>query len=288
VYQPHTSAGRIPTDTGYRAFVDDVFGAEQMPAGLSDEEARCVRSTFEDLERELDDVLRETAAVLSNLTSYVAVVAAPALARAHIRRASLVGLGPKRALVVVVTDSGQVADRAVEFAAPVAPEALARVEGAIGQSIEGRYGDEVADVRRALDGAGGSDVDLARTVLDAVIDCLAEADCDRVLTGGASALLSHPEFADPHAMRPMLGLLEDGLAMLRVFSECMRSPSVEVRIGHENSVGALGHASFVASRYGDGDRGGIVGVIGPTRMDYRRAVGAVRTVSDALTDAIDS
>jgi heat-inducible transcriptional repressor len=121
-----------------------------------------------------------------------------------------------------------------------------------------------------------------------VLDCLAEADEDRVLTGGVAALLAHPEFNDPGVVRPLVGLLEDGLSMLKVLSDVMRSPEIEIRIGHENPVGALEHASFVAARYGEGDAGGIVGVIGPTRMDYRRAISAVRTVSDSLSDVLES
>lgn len=134
----------------------------------------------------------------------------------------------------------------------------------------------------------GAEALIALRALDEVLDCLAEADQDRVLTGGVAALLAHPEFSDPGVVRPLVGLLEDGITLLRVLSDLMRSPDVEVRIGHENPVGALEHASFVAARYGEGDSGGIVGVIGPTRMDYRRAMGAVRTISDALSGALES
>ena len=116
----------------------------------------------------------------------------------------------------------------------------------------------------------------------------AEADEDRVLTGGVSALLAHPEFSDPAAVRPLVGLLEDGFSLLSVLTEVMRTTGVAVRIGRENSTAALEHTSFVAARYGEGDSGGIIGVIGPTRMDYRRAMSAVRTVSDALTGVLES
>lgn len=286
VFQPHTSAGRIPTDSGYRAYVDDVMAAG--PAGLAITEAEGVRRYYAEMEHELTDLLRETSALLSRLTSYVAVVAAPTLRRARIRRVTLVPMGAQRALVVVVTDSGQVANRTIEFAADVSAEDLASVEGYLSRALDGAVGEEAERVRGEMDAMSGREAAVAVRVLEVVLDCLAEADEDRVLTGGVSALLAHPEFADPGAVRPLVGLLEDGMAMLKVLSDVMRTPDVEVRIGRENPTIELEHASFVAARYGEGDSGGIIGVIGPTRMDYRRAVSAVRTISETLTGVLES
>lgn len=285
VYQPHVSAGRIPTESGYRAYVDEVVGAE--PPDLSATEVDAVRRYYASLERELDDILRDTSALLSRLTSYVAVVAAPALRRARIRRVTLVPLAGRRVLVVVVTDSGQVANRTVELEAEVASSALASAEEFLNRVLDGAIGEEALFVKRSMEGAGGEAAVAARA-LEEVLDCLAEEDEDRVVTGGVAALFAHPEFTDPDVVQPLVGLLEDGIAMLRVLSGIMRSESVEVRIGHENPVQALEHASFVAARYGHGTTGGVVGVIGPTRMDYRRAMAAVRTVSDALSEALGS
>lgn len=286
LFQPHTSAGRIPTDSGYRAYVDDVVAEGATALTLS--EADGVRKYYAEMEHELTDLLRETSALLSRLTSYVAVVAAPTLRRARIRRVTLVPLGVRRGLVVVVTDSGQVANRAIEFEHDVAPETLSRVEAFLSQTLDGALGDVAEQVRMRVDAIPGPEAGVALRVLEVVLDCLAEADEDRVLTGGVSALLAHPEFADPTAVRPLVGLLEDGMSMLRVLSNVMRTSDVEVRIGRENPASALEHASFVAARYGDGDTGGIIGVIGPTRMDYRRAMAAVRTISETLTGALES
>jgi heat-inducible transcriptional repressor len=286
VFQPHVSAGRVPTDTGYRAYVDDIVAPGSGALEVS--EADGVRRFYAEAEHELTDILRETSVLLSRLTSYVAVVAAPTLRRARIVRVTLVSLGPRRASVVVVTDSGQVANRTIEFAEDVPADTLTSVEAYLGRTLSGAIGDGAADLRVAIDGVPGHEAAIALRALDVVLDCLAEADEDRVLTGGVSALLSHPEFNDPGMVRPLVGLLEDGLSMLKVLSDVMRAPAVEIRIGHENPVGALEHASFVAARYGQGDSGGIVGVIGPTRMDYRRAISTVRSVSDSLSDVLGS
>lgn len=286
VFQPHTSAGRIPTDSGYRAYVNDVVA--EGTSGLAAGETEAVQRYYGAMEHEITDLLRETSALLSRLTSYVAVVAAPTLRRARIRRVTLVPMGVRRALVVVVTDSGQVANQTIDFPGDVQPDALAAVERFLSQTLEGAVGDGAEQARLEADAANGVEASIAVRVLDVVLDCLAEADEDRILTGGVSALLAHPEFSDPNAVRPLVGLLEDGMAMLRVLSGVMRSPELEVRIGRENPAIALEHASFVAARYGEGDSGGIIGVIGPTRMDYRRAMSAVRTISETLTGVLES
>jgi heat-inducible transcriptional repressor len=256
--------------------------------GLVASEAEGVRCFYAEAEHELSDILRETSALLSQLTSYVAVVAAPTLRRARIRRVTVVPLGIRRAMAVVVTDSGQVANQTIEFGHDVSAAVLTSVEAYLSRTLDGAVGDDAETVRRTIEGVPGHEAGVALKTLDVVLACLAEADQDRVLTGGVSALLGHPEFSDPAAVRPLVGLLEDSLSMLKVLSDVMRTPDVDVRIGHENPATALEHASFIATRYGEGDAGGIIGVIGPTRMDYRRTMAAVRTVSDALTDVLES
>jgi heat-inducible transcriptional repressor len=285
VAQPHVSAGRVPTDRGYRTFVDDV--RQRMDVlGLTCAEVERIHRMYETLELEMDDVLRETSVLLSRFTNYVAIVAAPALRRARLKRISVVPLADRRALVVVVTDSGQVANRMLELAEPVAEVVLSEVERYLTAVLEDKIGEQVIDVREGA--CAGSDT-FARTtieVLDAVADCLREADDDRIVTGGVAALLSQPEFADPHVARPVVEVLEDGITMLRLLTEAMREPDVTVRIGHENPIEALGSVSVVLSPYGRRGALGIVGVIGPTRMDYPRAMCTVRTVAHTLTDIL--
>lgn len=283
--QPHVSAGRVPTDIGYRAFVDDVH--ERIGAlGLSAEEVGSIHTAYDALERELPDVMRETSLLLSRFTNYVAVVAAPALRRARIRRVSVVPLAERRALVVVVTDSGQVANRTLDLHVSADDTMLAEVERYLTAILEDKVGDQVVGIRDDASAAGDVFALITLQVLDEVVDCLKEADEDRVVTGGVAALLSQPELADPGVARPVVALLEDGLTMLKVLSDVMQSGGVAVRIGHENPWDALGSMSIVASPYGGSDRKGVIGVIGPTRMDYPRAITTVKTVADSLTDVL--
>lgn len=284
VFQPHVSAGRIPTDAGYRVFVDGML-AEGSSEGLSPAEIEAVRDFYLRLEHEVHEAVRETSAFLSRLTDHVAIVLAPTLRRARIRRINLVWLAPRRAVTVVVTDSGQVADRAVEFDHDVSEDDLRSVEQMLNGSLDGKYGEEVREARSGVEEFTAKRAGTTARIIDEVLDCLVEADADRVVHGGVSTLLSKPEFADPRVVQPLLRLLEDGLATLEVLTDLIDSGELAVRIGHENPEG-LGGMSVVATHYEAAGCDGLVGVIGPTRMDYARAVSAVSHVADGLSEAL--
>lgn len=278
VFQPHVSAGRIPTDSGYRVFVDGVVPVHH---GLTPQESASIREHYGRLADEIDDVVRETSALLTELTDYAAVVMAPARRGARIRRVDVVPLAPCRVLVVVITDGGHVANRHVELPEEVGPADVSALERVLNETLDGTCAEaDPIPPNPALAGGAGA------RVLEAVRECLAEADRDRVRHTGTSALLGQPEFADVAAVRPLIETIEDGLAMLRVLSGAMKGAGVTVTIGSENEMAGLGHVSVVTARYGPAGSDGAVCVIGPTRMDYVRAVSAVRCVSEALTEAL--
>lgn len=281
VYQPHVSAGRIPTDSGYRAFVDGI-GERGARAGLSPAEVEAVHSCYLRYERQLSDLMRETSALLSQLTHYVAVVLAPVLERSRIKRIDLVPLGPQRALLVVITEAGRVADRTIELPSETSEDDVRAAERYLNDAFAGKPAEELRGA--AADEELATAHPAAAAALGEIIDCLAEADSEQLYRGGTSALLEQPEFADSRVVRPLLSLLEDGYAMLRVLDDAMEAPDVVVRIGRENPTEGLQHVSLVAGNYRAGGAEGIVGLIGPTRMDYERAMSAVRHVADGLTE----
>lgn len=283
VFQPHVSSGRVPTDAGYRAFVDGLLGEVEPPRVIRAEEPR---SGYLDLVTEVDDLMHQTSQVLSHLTHYVAVVLAPTISLSRIRRIDLVAMGTNRALVVLITESGQVVNRHVEFAEETSPERLAEVERALNASLDGKRACDVRPLRDAVGASLTPGDRLVAEVIDAIIACLDEADRDRVHHMGVPELAALPEFAETARLRPLLGLLEDGLAMLDTLSEVVRSSGMTVRIGSENTRSELGEMSLVVTNYGSGGTDGVVGVIGPTRMDYQRTIDAVRSVADDLSEAL--
>ncbi|MDZ4168828.1 MAG: heat-inducible transcriptional repressor HrcA [Coriobacteriia bacterium] len=283
VVQPHVSAGRMPTDIGYRSFVDDLI---ERRAGRFDTPAT---STIGHA-AEVDDLMRTTAVALTRLTDCLAVSIAPSVTVARVKRLDLLSLAPRRALFVLITESGQVVNRSIELADEAAPELLADMERALNAAVVGKRACEIRPLRAALvdaDRAGAdASVPLMGRVLDEILDALNEADRDRFFHVGVPALLAQPEFHDADRAGPLIEFLEDGIAVLEALSEALATREMTVRIGHENRRVELGNVSIVATSYSTGSSEGVVGVVGPTRMDYGRAMGAVHAVARELSQAM--
>lgn len=282
VYQPHVSSGRVPTDTGYRAFVDDLLDERVIQSGTGD---LGVRRDHLALASEVDQLMRQTSAMLSSLTHYVAVVTAPTLDLARIRRVDLLSMAARRALVVVITESGQVVNRHIDLTEEASPERLAEVERSLNAALNDKRAAEVRTLQRAVIDTAPPDTLLAE-VIASVLGCLEEADRDRLYHVGVPELLGLPEFSDVSLARPLLSMLENGLELLETLSDLIRSGGLTVSIGSENRARELGHMSVVAARYGAGDADGVVSVIGPTRMDYSRSIAAVHSVAQGLSETL--
>lgn len=276
VHQPHVSAGRIPTDSGYRSFVDELLERDDASYGVD--------TSGMHRAGELDDLMRETSAALTRFTNCLAVTVAPSVTAARVKRIDLLSMAPRRALFVLITESGQVVNRSIELSVETAPEVLTHSEHALNAALVGKRASEIRPVREAL--AVTEDAELMTRVVDEILDALEEAERDRLFHVGVPALLAQPEFHDADVARPVIEFLEDGIAVLEALSDALVDRRVTIRIGHENSRAELGNVSLIATSYGSSVADGVVGVIGPTRMDYHRAIGAVRTVADSLEDVL--
>jgi len=280
VVQPHVSAGRLPTDTGYRSFVDVL-----IESGMTLTDTEQMRSELHPRACEVDELMRETSLALTQLTNCLAVVLAPSITLARVKRVDLLSMALRRALFVLITESGQVVNRSVELPSDTVPERLAEVERSLNSALCGKRAADIRPLRGALDDAS-ADSGLVALVVDQILDALEEADRDRLYHVGVPALLAQPEFQLPGSARPLVEFLEDGIAVLETLSEALGSTDISVRIGHENRRAELGNVSIVATNYGADGADGIIGVIGPTRMDYQRAMAAVRMIADGLSEAL--
>ena len=280
VLQPHVSAGRMPTDTGYRSFVDELLEKGGTPLAGDDLSASRVSQVGE-----VDELMRETSVALTQLTSCLAVVLAPSISLSRVRRIDLLSLSPRRAVFVLITSSGQVVNRSIELATPTTPERLAEIERAMNAALDGKRASEIRPLRDAIDQGHAAD-GLVGRIADEILDALAEADRDRLYHVGVPALLAQPEFHDAERARPLIEFLEDGISVLEALSDALGTREITVRIGSENRRAELGNVSIVATNYGTGSADGVIGVIGPTRMNYPRAMAAVRAVADGLSEAL--
>ena len=252
--QPHVSAGRLPTDSGYRSFVDDLL-VSGGPAYEDDTIAPPLRHQA----GEVDELMRETSVTLTQLTNCLAVVLAPSISLARVKRIDLLSMAPQRALFVLITESGRVVNRSVELPSPALPERLAEIERSLNASLDRKRASEIRPLRAALEAASGAD-DLIALVFDEILDALDEADRDRLFHVGVPALLAQPEFQEAGRARPLIEFLEDGIAVLEALSEALGSHDLTVRIGHENRRAELGNVSIVATNYGVAGVDGVIGV----------------------------
>lgn len=283
IAQPHTSAGRVPTDVGYRAFVDEL-----LSQGLTDSDSQRCQEAANRLRRsatELDDLLERTSLALTSLTDCLSVVLAPSVLDLHIKQLSLISLTSHRALIVVVTEDGQVFNRQLEFSDEVSGDELARVQALANDIFSGK---SVHDIESKLGQSMTQAMydPLVRLVLDEVLSCVQESKVGRTHSLGMSALLSQPEFRQAQSILPVMQVLEDDTVLFQILDDTADAgegqPSVS--IGKENASNQLSGVSVVASRYGSDASAGVVAVIGPTRMDYSKVIKAVRMASAALGD----
>jgi heat-inducible transcriptional repressor len=274
IAQPHTSAGRVPTDKGYRLFVDRLASVKPLSAA----ERRAIQQ-FLDGAVDLDDVVSRTVRLLAQLTRQVAVVQYPALTRSSVRHVELLTLTPTRVMLVLITDTGRVEQRVVDCPAPVTDELLGDLRARLNSVIEGRrFTDVPAAVAELAVMFESTERAIVSTVLSVLLETLVDERDQRILLGGTANLmrLGH-DFSD--SLQAVLEALEEQVVLMRLLGE-VASPDVTVRIGHENAYEGLSSTSVVASGYGRGDEVvARLGVIGPTRMDYPGTMGAVRAVA---------
>jgi heat-inducible transcriptional repressor len=273
IAQPHTSAGRVPTDKGYRLFVDRL--AEVKP--LSPAERRAIQK-FLGSAVDLDDVVNRTVRLLAQLTRQVAVVQYPSLTRSAVRHVELLNIGPGRVMLVLITDTGRVEQRVIDCPASVSDDLLGDLRARLNAAVGGKKFTEVPTAVAQLDGTfGPADSPVVGTIVTTLLETLDEPREERIVLSGTANLtrLGH-DF--PDSLQPVLEALEEQVVLIRLLGEAA-SPDVTVRIGKENDFEGLTRTSVVASGYGRDEVVARLGVIGPTRMDYPGTMGAVRAVA---------
>jgi len=273
IVQPHTSAGRIPTDKGYRLFVDRLSGVKPFSAA----ERRAIESFLAGA-YDLDDIVMRTVRLLAQLTRQVAVVQYPSLTQSRVRHVELVPLADRRVLLVLITDTGRVEQRAVELPGRIAEDSITQLRAVLNACLDGRKLTEVVSVVAGLPERVAPDERAnAAAVFSVILETLVERHEERVVVGGA-ANLTPADFA--RGLQEVLEALEEQVVLMRLLGEVGDDPSLTVRIGAENDVQGLRSTSLVASGYGTGEHAlARLGVLGPTRMDYPTAIGAVRAVA---------
>jgi heat-inducible transcriptional repressor len=274
---PHTSAGRVPTDRGYRLYVDDLLAEGQLPVPRRKVELTAMR-------REVDEAMRATTEQLSQVTNLLALVTAPPIETATIHRVEVLLLQPQVAMVVVITSTGGVTKRVVSYEQPVDSGLV----GWAGSYLNEALGDMDVGSRMVLarlndPALSPTERDFLATLAPAFTELEQTAD-NNLFMEGAARLLSEHRFQELSQIAGLMEVLEHRRALLGVLRASLTEPSVYLRIGEENPTPELQSVSIVAANYGLARRNlGAVSVIGPVRMDYPGAIGAVRDAARELS-----
>jgi len=277
--QPHTSAGRVPTDIAYRYYVDMLMG-DALPSGR---DAEAIERLFAAQTREIEGLYQEASVLLSKLTHSTAIVFAPFSAADSVRHVDLVRLSDVRVMVILITSKGQVGRQLVRLARPVTSDTMERASGFLNRSLVGEDLDKIdreAIVDRAKFGPAGSD--LVRDALDAICEYLGSIE-ERVFIGGTANIVREMGSPGGEWAQVLLEAMEKQYFILDLLKDLMRERRLTVRIGEENRLRELQRYSFVGTSYpvGHGMLGSL-GVVGPTSMDYARTISMVRFMAENL------
>jgi heat-inducible transcriptional repressor len=274
---PHTSAGRVPTDRGYRMYVDDLLAEGRLPVPRP-------RLELSTMRREVDEAMRATTEQLSQVTNLLALVTAPPIETATIRRVEVLLLQPQVAMVVVITSTGGVTKRVISYEDPVDPGVVDWAGSYLNEALGGLdVGSRMMQARLAEPQLSESERAFLATLAPAFTELEDTAESS-LFMGGAGRLLSEHRFQELSQIGALLEVLEHRRALLGVLRLSLTEPSVYVRIGSENPAPELRSLSLVAANYGLARRNlGAVSVLGPLRMDYPQAIISVREAARELS-----
>ncbi len=280
--QPHTSAGRVPTDRAYRLYVDQMLRKTRVPPS----QAQAIDAALADNRGEIPDLLAETSRHLSQFSNQVGLVLAPNLQRVLIDRIEFVRLDSRRVVAILVARSGVVHNRMLEIAEPAEQVDLDRIGRYLTDELGGLTLPEMRDrlltrmgeERAAYDRLMMQSLELGRQALES------HEDDAELLVEGASNLIGSPEFSELETMRGLFRTLEEKKALIQLLSQVIDGAGVQVVIGEENPQVQLNKCSIVVASYGTQSQTlGTLGIVGPTRMEYAKAIALVDHLAGVLS-----
>jgi len=273
IIQPHTSAGRIPTDLGYRVFVDRLSTVKPLSAP----EKRAIDKFLEGAV-DLDDVVARTVRLLAQVTHQVAIVQYPSLKRSSVRHIEVISLMPTRLMLILIADTGRVEQRILDLASEMSESTLSELRNKLNAQAQGKKLASLPTLLEAFEGNFAQPAQVnVRNVISVILEMAIERNEERVVISGTSNLARHaPDFNE--SVHPVLEALEEQVVLLRLLGEAV--DEMKVRIGHEQEDKKLQSTSVITTGYGPtGDAVATLGIIGPTRMDYATSMSAVGAVA---------
>ncbi|MDD2857250.1 MAG: heat-inducible transcriptional repressor HrcA [Candidatus Nanopelagicales bacterium] len=282
IAQPHTSAGRIPTDLGYRHFVDRLSGIKPLAPGERRAIERFLAGSVD-----LDDVMVRTVRLLAQVTRQVALVQYPSLTRSSVRHVELIAISTTRLLLILVADSGRLEQRTIDISQPLPEQQLADMRARLIVDVVGQsFSSLPAVLESFVEHIDAQSRPAAVAVVATLLDAATEDVDERIVIGGTAHLARYGE-EFPIAIQPVLEALEEQVVLMRLMGESTMG-GVTVRIGQETEVEGLSSTSVVTTRYGrHGQELASLGIVGPTHMDYANTISSVQAVAQYVTRILE-
>ena len=291
LFQPHTSAGRIPSDFGYRVYVNELL---EPPAFLAQSMTDALSSAMDNHSyQSLESLLQGASRILSSLSGYVAMVTAPRGQHLHIRHLQLVAIDERRAILIVVTDSYHTQSLIVDLPEATQSEELELLNNFLNatltkQPLTDLSSQQLGELHREF----SQWADFVRGLFDRIRQAIAKPQTEQIFISGVHAVLSQPEFLDPYRVKALVSLLEEQreeLGSLIAPQDFTAQSKVTIRIGSENPLQPMQACTLVSQTYEhDGVPVGSVSILGPTRLQYDRAIASVQATAGHLTAALSS
>ncbi len=286
INHPHTSAGRVPTDKGYRYYVDSLMEVQE----LKNSEKNTIEKSLDLNLSETDELLKIASKLLSNITKQIAYVTYPTLDKGILEKIQLVSLSSKRLLVVVSIKSGLVKTITLEFHTEIELNKLHNVERLLNERLSGLTFREIrASFKERFTDISLEEKPIIRLFIDSVdkifVDIKAE---NKLLITGATNVIQHPEFDDPERFQSVIELIEDKDIIIHIMEkkELELGNNIFISIGSENEDEKLNDYSLITKEYSFGETSGKVGIIGPKRMEYSKVVAIVSYLGDLLSEVL--
>jgi heat-inducible transcriptional repressor len=284
VTQPHTSAGRVPTDKGYRFYVDSLMMVET----LSEQEKQHIFEQLRRVSLGVDTILEAASQVLARVSSQLGVVLTPRFFQGVFEKIELLPIGEKKILMVLTIKSGLVRTIVMEVAAEVSREVLEKTARVINERLHGL---SLNEIKQSLDQrmrhAGEANPELIERIVESADLLFSEESRRGLHFGGANNIASQPEFTDHHQLAKILNLLENREILIHLFEQGDDSEKISITIGDENRDELIKHCSLITASYHLGHINGTLGVLGPTRIRYSKMVALVDYMAKILTDVLE-
>lgn len=282
--QPHTSAGRVPSDKGYRLYVDQLMKARD----LTNDEVETIRMAMEARINELSQLVRRASAVMSRFTGYTSMAMTPQMRKSAIKAIQVVPIESEKVLVIVVTNAGVVRNNLVKLSDAILPEMIIGISNVLNEKLNGLTIEQLnPGVIAEIEQAAGITKDIIISILEGVTDCIRQIDNPEVYLDGTTNIFNYPEFMDVARAKEFLSMLDEKHNLSKFLKDSLECKEINVKIGSENDMEGIQDCSLITANYNLGDLFiGAIGIIGPTRMEYSKVISSMSYMRKKINQEI--